>query len=316
MYEQENQRGFESAIRVIPRHIRQRLLTAAASLESRIQEVVLRAERPVCVYIEGEQLSLTRTGCLTSTYDSQPLFIATTQDVTECFNNVCGYSVYSHLTEIKEGFVTLSGGHRAGISGTAVVSSGSIMNIRDVSTVSLRISRQILGCGEKIASDIAKSNGGLLICGSPSSGKTTVLRDVARLLSHTFKYRVSLVDTRGELAAVCRGVSQNDVGFCDVLDGYPRAEGIEQAVRTLSPQFVVCDEIGSLSDAKALMSGIHSGVRFIATMHAGSREELLKRANIGEILSTNAFDRIVFLKGREHPGVIDKEYNIGELADV
>ena len=307
--------GLTEILRIVPSTIRNLLLTATQGCTDKIQEIVLRIERPVCVYLMGEEMYLTVNGCLTRYIDSQPLVITSKKEITDCFNIACGYSVYSHLNEIKEGFLTVNGGHRVGVCGTAVVSSDTIVNIRDVSTLSLRMARELKGCGEEAVALIRKSNAGLLICGSPCSGKTTVLRDVARILSDKYKYRVSVVDTRGEIAAASDGINQLDLCMCDVLNGYPRTKGIEQAVRTLSPNFVVCDELGNEDDATALLSASNSGVRFVATIHASNKEELLKRKNVKSIIETNAFDKIIFLKGRQTPGTISDFCDLRELIN-
>ncbi len=316
MNENENKKALQSAFRVISVKFREKLQSAISGVSDKVQDIVFRAERPVCVYLGRKQMYLTKTGCLTETADSQELVYATLADVSDCFNASCGYSVYSHSSEIKEGFITINGGHRVGIAGTAVMSLGEIHNVRDISTVSIRISRQIKGCAENITKDFASSKGGLLICGSPCSGKTTILRDMARLLSTWYGSRVTLVDTRGELASVCNGIAQTDIGMCDILDSYPRSQAIEQAVRSLSPEYILCDEIGSKEDVNAILNSVNSGVRFVASIHAGSKQELLSRKNAEEILGTNAFDKIVFLKGREHAGCIKEQYSIQEFCCV
>lgn len=299
-------------LRIMPVKIKSALRQAIGNNEH-IKEIVLRANKPVCVYTFNDMFYLTYNGCLTGTSDSQPLIITSISDITECFNMACGYSVYSHMNEIKEGFITISGGHRAGICGTAVVDSGEITNIRDVSSISVRVCREVVGCGKDVVSLIRKSSEGLIICGVPCSGKTTVLRDVARILSFSEGRRVSLIDSRGELASVYKGVPQLDAGLCDVLDSYPRAQGIIQALKVLSPEFILCDEISSEEDGNAILSGLNSGVRFVTTSHAGSYEEFLKKPFAKTLLSTGAFEYIVFLKGRELPGCIDK---IVELKKV
>lgn len=316
MKDKESTNAVQSALRVIPSPIRAKLISALSTRLDSVQDIVLRSQRPVCVYIGRRQMYLTKTGCLTDTLSSQEVVTSNAQDISDCFNTVCGYSVYSHISEIKEGFVTISGGHRVGISGTAVLASGQIHNIRDISTVSVRISRQIKGCAEDITKDFLNTHGGMLICGSPCSGKTTLLRDMARLLSSEYGSRVSLIDTRGELAAVSQGISQNDIGMADVLDGYPRADAIEQALRSLSPEYIICDEIGSKEDIQAILHGVNSGVRFVATIHADNKEELLCRKNINEILSTRAFERVIFLKGREKPCMVKDICSSEELCCV
>ncbi len=298
-------------LRIIPASIRNVLRNALINSDG-VQEIVLRCNHPVCIYTQNGMMFITKNGCLTYDKGSQPLLVTDGVEVSECFNAACGYSVYSHMNEIKEGFVTINGGHRVGISGTAVISSGEIVNIREVSTISLRICREITGCGKDVANLINSSSSGVLICGIPSSGKTTVLRDVARILSIEERKRVTLIDTRGELASSYRGVPQMNVGLCDVMNGYPRAEGIIQAVKVFSPEFIVCDEIGSKSDSSAILSGINSGVSFVTTAHAADFNELLLRPFLKDILFTGAFENIVFLSGRSNPGVVKEIVNVRE----
>ncbi len=313
---QKSLNTIENIISVLPQRLRLTILNATRDIENKVQEIVIRTHRPVCIYINGEQFYLTSRGTVTREYSDTGIVKTNASELADSFNSLCGYSVYSHINEIKEGFITIKGGHRAAISGTAVVSNGDILNIRDISSISLRVSREIIGCGKSVAQELTNTQRGLLICGAPISGKTTVLRDLARVLSCEYNFRVSIIDSRGELGAVSRGVPQNDIGACDVLDGYPRSEGIMQAVRCLSPQYIICDEIGSKEDVKAILSGVNSGVKFVASIHAGDKDELLSKANIRDILGTGAFSKIVFLKGRNAPGVIENIVETGELTDV
>ena len=293
---------------VIPPRIRSAVINATRDVESKVQDITLRAERSVSVSLGGVQYRVSPLGRLVKDWDGQDVLKLSSTELSECFNNICGYSVYSHLNEIKEGFITLKGGHRAAVSGTAVVSSGDILNIRDISTISLRVAREVNGCAEEIAKYIV-DGGGLLLCGAPSSGKTTVLRDIGRLLSTVYNKRTSIVDTRGEIASISHSVAMNDVGLCDVLDGYPREKGIEQAVRCFSPEYIICDEIGSPSDIKAIENGINCGVIFVASIHASSKGELVKKKGIEELLSQGAFSGAAFLRGRERPGEITEILN-------
>ena len=304
MAEHKSEQTLNQILRIIPYRIRSPLSQALKSDFDTVHEVVLRTQRPVCVYKKGEQFFLTENGCLTRLCDCQPLVTTSYTEMTECFNFACGHSVYSHISEIKEGFITINGGHRVAICGTAVVCDKEVSNIRDISTISIRFSREVLGCGETFADELNRTSKSLLLCGSPCSGKTTVLRDVARLLSEKYKRRVTIIDSRTEIASVYRGVNQKDVGMCDVLDSFPRYQGIVQAVRTLSPEFIVCDEIGSEADVAALTAGVNSGAAFVATMHASSFEELKNRRCFRDIMLTDAFETVVILRGRDNPGQV------------
>lgn len=234
------------------------------------------------------------------------MLIARREDIEATFQRICDYSVYARKREIVNGFVTLRGGHRAGICGTAVADSSDIVNVRDITSINLRIAREQIGCANGIFQKIRYDSGGVLLCGAPCSGKTTVLRDLARLFSTADGACVSLIDERGELAAVTSGVPQNNVGMCDVFDGYPKAQAMEQALRSMSPNIIICDEIGSEQDVRAVRQCVNSGVRIIATAHARSKAELCSRPALKRILSTGAFSTYIFLRDREHAGEVSE----------
>lgn len=222
---------------------------------------------------------------------SKPL---TKQDIEDCFGELCRYSVHSFKREISEGYITLPEGHRAGFCGTAVMCGEKIETLRDISSINLRIAKEIKGCGEALYHAVFEHTlHSLLIVGAPLSGKTTVLRDITRLLGE--KHKVALIDSRGELAACHDGAPQLDIGLnTDVLSGYPKSEGMEIALRTLSPEVIICDEIGN--DIRAIEQCIHCGVKLIATIHASSIEELSKRRDTAELIG--AFDCIAVLRGK------------------
>ena len=280
-------------------------------LEDKAQEIRLRVNRPVCVVCGAKNYFFTNSGSL-SDLPCGDLYRTGMNDIQSAFQRICNYSVYARQREIINGFVTLKGGHRAGICGTAVVNNESIINIRDVTSVNLRIAREHRRCACELYRRIKNKSGGVLICGEPCSGKTTVLRDLARLISTDGKTAVSLIDERGELAANVSGVPQNDIGLCDVFDGYPKAYAMEQALRTMSPQMIICDEIGSPSDVNAAIRVQSCGVRLISTAHARSRKELFERKFLRKLLDSGVFSVLVFLRGREHAGEIAEITGEGE----
>ena len=260
-----------------------------AQLED-IQEIRLRINRPAAVCAEGKIRYITENGQLT--YNSKTAVIASEQDMRRTFEAVCQYSVHSFQKEISQGFITVKGGHRVGFCGTPVVRDGSVENIKNINSMNFRIARELKGCAEKLfGSCFSEGLCSLLIAGVPSSGKTTILRDLTRLLGERFK--VSAIDERGEIAASWNGVPQNDIGVnTDVFDGYGKAEGISAAVRVMSPQIIVCDEIGSAEDFSALREAASSGVYTVATVHAADMSDLCRKFPNDEL---KFFDRIAFL---------------------
>lgn len=275
-------------------------------------EIHLRLNRLLSVSTQSGNYYFSSGGGLLQTPSDKAVIITKT-DLTDAFNRICRYSVYSVQNELINGFVTVSGGHRAGVCGTAVISNGKIVNIRDISSVNLRLSREIIGCSEKLVSEIENLEKGVLICGEPCSGKTTVLRDLARYISIKENKSVSLIDERGELAASVCGENQNDVGMCDVFNGYPKPRAVEQALRCMSPDYIICDEIGTDDDVRAIESCVNSGVSVIAAIHASNEEEFSKKPNAVKLLKTGAFKSVVFLDSRKNAGQIRKIIRSGDL---
>ncbi len=308
----ENKRNtLSGALLVLPRELYSVIKNAPQSIQHDILEVVLRANRPLCIECKNKRYYFTQNNCVTDTIFDQKMVVVTAQQMFETIQNICNYSVYSRQHEINSGYITLKGGHRAGICGTAVVSNDRITNIKDITSINIRIAREIIGCSDELYSKIDFSQG-VLICGPPCSGKTTIIRDVARKLS--FEKKVSVIDERAELACTVAGEFQNDLGMCDVYDSYIKSDAINQSIRTMSPDIIVCDEISTLSDVNALLNGVNSGVSFVATMHAETLEKLLSREISNKILKTNAFSKIVFLDSKEKVGKMKSIYSLEEIG--
>lgn len=246
-----------------------------------IAEIRLRTGRSACaVMTDGRTLKC-----------SSPF---SQQDITECFLELCRNSVHSFAREISEGYITLPGGHRVGFCGTAVEQCGKLSTLKDISSLNIRFAREVRGCAEELCRR-AFPDGlcSLIVCGKPLSGKTTVLRDTARILGES--HRVAVVDCRGEIAGVSGGVPALDIGEnTDVLNGYPKGEGIMCALRSLSPEVIICDEIGG--DAEEVRQCMNCGVRLIVSAHAGSIPELMSRPALRELLPL--FDRAALLGER------------------
>ncbi len=296
-------------------NISSRMLMLPDFIQESAQEIRIRLNRPVSISCPDNTYFLTENGCVTNKIIDQPMLSANKKDISDIFHNICNYSVYSRQNEIKNGFVTMQGGHRAGICGTAVIENEKINNIRDISSINIRIAREHKESGKEILKNIKSFSGGVLICGSPCSGKTTVLRDIARLISLEYDKKVSIVDERGEIAGTVQGTFQNDVGLSDILDGYSKAEGIIQSIRSMSPDVVICDEIGGFDDVKAILQYSNSGVIFIATIHCKNSKELIKKPFIKELIKANVFEKAVFLQNRRNAGKISNIVNCGEILN-
>lgn len=248
---------------------------------SELAEIRLRAGRPcVCVNIYGEMK--TCSGVITA------------EEIADCFAEICRYSLYSFESEIAQGFITLDGGHRVGICGTAVLKDGKIASIKDISGLNIRVAHQRLGCADELYERVfSRGAHSLLLGGAPLSGKTTMLRDLARRLGE--RRRVVLIDTRGELSASVRGTPSFDIGLnTDALCGTEKSDGIMLALRTLSPEIIICDELGN--DGAAIEQAMFCGVKIVASAHADSIEQLKNRPATRDILPF--FERVAVLGER------------------
>lgn len=287
--------AFLEAIESLTTSMKERLSSLPMEVKRSAREVRIRAGRSIMIEMGEKPYIL--SGKISAA------------EVAECFRALCGYSVHSHSEEIRQGYLTVKGGHRAGICGTAVYQEELLYNLRDISSINLRIAREIPGVADSIFAQLGGQVGRTLLVGAPATGKTTLLRDCVRKLTGS----VSLIDTRGELAAVLNGVPQKDVGNADVFSGFRRADGMLCALRTMAPDYIVCDEIGSREDIEAITACIGGGAELIATVHAGSFKELCQRKEMRTILQTGAFDTLVLLKGRSTPGEIERIVKVGDF---
>ncbi len=210
--------------------------------------------------------------------------------IKNVLNFICRGAIYSCQSTLCQGFVTLEGGHRVGVCGRLAGGEDAML---EPSALCFRIARQVKGSAEKIRRYI---DGNTLIISPPGCGKTTMLRDSARILGDSFP--VCIVDERSELAAVCRGVPQLDVGkYTCVLDGVKKSAGMLMALRAMSPRVIVTDEIGSNEDVESIYSLVNAGVRIITTVHGYGTEDVRRRGRLGELLDKNVFSAVVVLKG-------------------
>lgn len=303
---------FDDAAKGLSQNLFSVLYKLPPEIKKEVQEIRVRVNKPLALSIKNKTLFVTQNSELTQ--EPQNAVAAAMSDIAESFQNICCYSVYSHQNEIKNGFITMRCGHRVGLCGTAVISNGKITSVRDISSLNVRIARQIKNAAQQVMQRIGKINGGVLICGAPCSGKTTILRDMAKRISQGIEcesMRTCVVDERGELSGTYSGIAKNDLGISDILNGYPKGEGIMQSLRALSPEVIICDEIGAQEDISAVEQGLNSGVYIIATVHASSYTELLKRKQALNLIETGAFNTVVMLSSRASPGEISEIVRLG-----
>ncbi len=290
--------GFDKLVRQIPKY-GDMLLRLSDEVKEQAFDVHLKSGQPVSVCGREGVFFLREDGAVTRAV-TEDLRRVSREEMQEIFVQVCAHSVFSHEHEIQKGYVLLSGACRAGVCGTAVLENGRVKSVRDVSTLVFRIPREVRGCADRLFLEGRDLRRGVLVAGEPSSGKTTLLRDIAFSLS-TGKFapsrRVAVLDERGEIGGGF------DLGPCaDVLRGYPKSAAFDVAIRMLSPEYIICDEL-SAADLETVRQSVFSGAALIASVHAG-KEDLRRRPLCRELLKSGAFRTVVCLTGRGQPGEI------------
>ncbi len=283
--------------------------------ENTIEEIRIRVDRPVILkYPEGKEDILDH--------------VVTQNEILNILQSLCNNSIYSYQSQICDGYITLQGGHRVGITGNVAMKDGKITNVNYVSSLNFRIAREIIGASDEILKEVVtrKSNtssqnnyrnanmdnndisnleiNNTLIVSRPGCGKTTVLRDLVRNISN-MGFTVSLIDERGEIASMYKGIPQNDIGLrTDVMDNVTKSLGMKIAVRTMAPQVIVADEIGTEGDLEAINYGICSGVKGIFTAHGADISELRQNETLNKLYEEKLLKRIIFLENRGKMGKV------------
>lgn len=288
-----------------------------------LEEIRLRADKPVVLCTGEGQFFIGNNGELQR--HSLNTIILSSIDIHKALEMMCEFSVYAFEEDIKNGFLTLKGGHRIGISGRTVTEKGIIKTIKDISSLNIRISKEILGCAGKVIKYIIRDRKSIyntLLISPPKCGKTTMLRDITRILGDGNRelgfdaIKVSLIDERSEIAACYKGVPQNHVGYStDVLDACPKQEGMLMMLRSMSPQVIVTDEIGSTGDYEAILKIYNAGVSLITSAHGYNISEMKSRQEVLRLIESNFFDRFIVLDNSKGPGTI-KEIVDGNTMEV
>ena len=259
-----------------------RILQKADLNFGELQEIRMRINSPLMIRQRGKEYKLTEEGKLlrcngNEQYEKENIHYVDRCELMETMEYIAGYSLYAYEDELRQGFLTIQGGHRVGVAGKILMEEGKVRSIRYISFLNIRLAHQVEGCADKVMPFIVE-NGEVchtLIISPPCCGKTTLLRDVIRQISNGNAWcegkNVGVVDERSEIGGAYQGVPQNDLGIrTDLLDCCPKAEGMMMLIRSMSPEVVAVDEIGDYGDIKAIESVLNCGCRLIATVHGSS----------------------------------------------
>lgn len=280
----------------------------------KVEEIRIRENRPLMITLTNKDYMLTKDGKIaTSLKDA---YIVNREDTANILQLISDYSLYSIEEELRNGFITLKGGHRVGLAGKAVLENGKIKTLKYISGFNFRISREMKGVANPIIYYIKNSKGEIyhtLIISPPQCGKTTLLRDLIRQISNGDEHKglkshkVGVVDERSELAGCYKGVPQNDIGIrTDVLDACPKAQGMIMLIRSMSPHIIATDEIGSKEDMRAIEEALNAGIKIITTVHGSNIDEIIRKPVLRDLIQKKIFERMIVLSNRKGAGTIEE----------
>jgi stage III sporulation protein AA len=290
----------ETVLSFLPKTIIEQLEQIPPIQKFEIEEIRIRTNRPIEVTMGGKTIFLP--------------YIINAEDANQLLNKISHHSIYALEEELRRGYITIDGGHRIGLAGKVILEAGKVKALRDISSFNIRIANEKIGIAETLLPALYDQQWKhTMIIGPPQTGKTTLLRDIARIVSSGDQRnsiparKVGIVDERSEIAGCVNGIPQLTFGpRVDVLDACPKAEGMMMMIRSMSPDVLVVDEIGRLEDTDAILEAVNAGIKLIMTTHGESFEEIQKRPSLQAILKLEIFQRYIELSRRNGPGTITK----------
>lgn len=266
--------------------------TQNPQIKNELQEIRIRCNRPIILKLRNSEALIE--------------YEINQTEILQTVERLCNNSIYAYKNQMCEGFITIKGGHRIGITGTAVIENGKIINIKYISSLNFRIAREIINCSNPILGQVIdKKNNTInntLIVSPPGKGKTTILRDLIRNISNgvpalNFRGKTcGVVDERGEIAAMYQGIPQNNIGIrTDVIENISKAKGMKILIRSMAPEVIACDEIGSKEDIEAIKEAMISGVKGIFTIHGKNFEDLKSNKYIKELIDNKQIEKIIYI---------------------
>ena len=297
----------EDFMRFLPKQIKAFLIRSKIEM-TKIQEIKVRTGKPLMVMNDkGEMIVRESSG---------GIYIVTEADLREMLEYISNYSLYAYEDEMRQGFITVEGGHRIGLCGQTIIENGRIKNLRYISSVNVRIAHEVKGCGNGVFPYLVNDGQMFhtLVISPPRCGKTTLIRDLIRLVSDGNRYidgqTVGVVDERSEIGGCYRGVPQNQLGIrTDILDGCPKALGMMMLIRSMGPEVIAVDEIGTTEDVHAVEYAMHCGCKMLATAHGKSLDEIREKPVLGNLVREHRFERYVVLGNKRGAGSVEGIYD-------
>lgn len=287
--------NLEELYRYFPSNIYNLLKSTAiqnSKIEQELQEIRIRVNKPIILKLRKLEVVIE--------------YEISQTEILQIVEKLCNNSIYAYKNQMCEGFITIKGGHRVGITGSAVMDNGKIINIKYITSLNFRVAREVENCSYSILNQVVDVKNdtinNTLIVSPPGKGKTTMLRDLIKNISNgipkiNFRGRnCGVVDERGEIAAMYQGIPQNNVGIrTDIIENISKAKGMKMLIRSMSPEVIACDEIGSKEDIQAIKEAMLSGVKGIFTMHGRNLNDIKANTYINELVENKTIEKIIFL---------------------